>query len=70
MLLKDHESRGSALCVPHTGDQKDRFLGAIRERNLRMRRAGQPEWAHYCERCTQKYLDDNGRWRKLYIFYC
>ncbi len=43
MLLKDHEYRGS---VPHTGDQKDRFLGAIREHNLRMRRAGQPEWAH------------------------
>ena len=59
-LLRDHAARDETLHIPHTGDQKDRLTLAIRQRNLRIRHSGQPEWAHYCNRCTDKYDDSEG----------
>lgn len=63
-LLRDFAFHDGFLRLPHTGDQRDRFTTAMQDRNARMRRAGQPEWAHYCDRCTSKYQDDDGRWRE------
>lgn len=61
-LIRDCNSRGDRLHLPHTGDQKDRFTQAMQDRNNRIRLAGQPEWAHYCERCTRRYQDSQGGW--------
>jgi hypothetical protein len=59
-LLEDYAARDKILRVPHGGDQKDRFTDAIRERNARMAASGQPEWAHYCSKCTRVYHGGDG----------
>src|SRR5882762_7680593 len=56
-LLRDHEGRQLHLEVPHTGLQKDRFKAAMRERNLRFVREGQPEIDHWCRKCTRIYWE-------------
>lgn len=59
-LLEDCASRKSVLLVPHTGDQKNRFNAAMADRNLFMSQAGQPEWAHYCDKCCRVWPGANG----------
>jgi hypothetical protein len=59
-LLEEHAGREALLRLPHGGDQKDRYTAAIRERNIRMSQAGQPEWAHFCNRCTRVFPGVNG----------
>ncbi|TFK45431.1 hypothetical protein OE88DRAFT_1721508 [Heliocybe sulcata] len=66
-LLEDYTRRDELLRVPHTGDQKDRYLDAVRERNLRFCRSGQPEWAHYCEKCMAFSKDEDGTTYKLHV---
>jgi len=61
-LLEDLLSRrpGSVLVVPHTGEQKNRFNQVMQERNLFMSQSGQPEWAHYCNKCCRVWGNENG----------
>ncbi|KAF8064136.1 hypothetical protein FPV67DRAFT_1671883 [Lyophyllum atratum] len=61
-LLRDHISRHSTLVVPHTGDQNKRFTDAMKERNDRIRVAGQPEINHWCTKCTRFYGDGEGKY--------
>lgn len=54
-LLEDCQLQNSSLIVPHGGEAKDRFTGAVNIRNNRFRITGQPELLHYCEKCTRFY---------------
>jgi hypothetical protein len=47
-LLRDCEGHGLQLEVLHTGFQKDQFTIAMRQRNSRFVREGQPEIDHWC----------------------
>lgn len=58
-LLEDCARRTTRLEVPHTGEQKNRFLKAVQERNLRMRISGQPDAMHRCNKCTRYYDLEN-----------
>ncbi|KAF8057809.1 hypothetical protein FPV67DRAFT_1677039 [Lyophyllum atratum] len=42
-LMEDFERRSKTLVIPHTGAQKDRFINALQERNIRFRLYSQPE---------------------------
>ncbi|KDR76382.1 hypothetical protein GALMADRAFT_480195 [Galerina marginata CBS 339.88] len=64
-LLEDYFSKGYILSVPHSGDQKNRFDGAMEARNLFMNQSGQPEWAHTCEKCTRVWPGVNGEPPKM-----
>ncbi|KAF7304399.1 hypothetical protein HMN09_00842000 [Mycena chlorophos] len=66
-LLEDHERRGKTLRVPHTGEQRFRFTKAMDERNARIRLVGQPEWAHYCNRCMRVWEDEKGNLSKIHV---
>ncbi|RPD72710.1 hypothetical protein L226DRAFT_511398 [Lentinus tigrinus ALCF2SS1-7] len=57
-LLRDARDQSTVLEVPNGGEQKDRFTAAMRARNERIRRSGQPEYAHYCTRCVRRFDDD------------
>jgi hypothetical protein len=59
-LLEDYEERHARLQLPHTGKQKDRFTEKMAERNERIIREGQPEIAHYCDKCMRTYRTDSG----------
>lgn len=59
-LLRDTEAQGSILEVPHDGHQSERFNEAMRRRNDRIRRAGQPEYAHWCTKCMRRFNDADG----------
>jgi hypothetical protein len=52
-LLDDHQKLGTQLIIPNSGMQKDRFMEALRARNLRIRLHSQPEFTHRCEKCCQ-----------------
>ena len=54
-LLRDRETRGRLLDLPHDGHQKDRFTAAMEERNLRIIQEGQSELSHQCKKCTHIY---------------
>lgn len=56
-LLEDHTQCGAKLTVPHAGKQKDRFTSAMADRNERIIHEGQPEIAHYCDKCMRTYRD-------------
>ncbi|KAJ7353282.1 hypothetical protein DFH08DRAFT_987489 [Mycena albidolilacea] len=65
-LLEDYVERNEILEVPHTGEQNVRFNNAIRKRNARFRLCGQPEWAHYCDKCMRVWKDGDGL-KKLHV---
>jgi hypothetical protein len=60
LLLEDHQARDMRLRLPHTGKQKDRFTDAMDERNERIVLQGQPEIAHYCDKCMRTYETEHG----------
>ncbi|PPQ84237.1 hypothetical protein CVT26_013001 [Gymnopilus dilepis] len=71
-ILEHFEKEGDILTVPHGSEQKDRFSEVIRKRNKLFEDEGQPEWAHYCEKCVRiTKFDEEGnplewirsRWR-------
>jgi hypothetical protein len=64
-LLRDCEGRLHQLEVPHTGLQKDRFTTAMRQRNSRFVRDGQPEIDHWCRKCTRIYREYDGDGREI-----
>ncbi|KAF8964966.1 hypothetical protein BDZ97DRAFT_1659637 [Flammula alnicola] len=57
-ILEHYEHEGKTLVVPHGSKQKDRLSEPIRERNKLFEDEGQPEWAHYCEKCVRFTFDD------------
>lgn len=59
-LLRDTRVHGGVLEVPHTGQQKDRLKAAMQRRNERIRRSGQPEYAHWCNKCVRRFDDSDG----------
>jgi hypothetical protein len=65
-LLDYSERKEVCLAVPHTGDQKDRFTAAMRERNREVRQEGQDEVDHCCDKCMREWVDpDTGEKRRL-----
>ncbi|KAH9898586.1 hypothetical protein C8Q73DRAFT_640322 [Cubamyces lactineus] len=58
-LLRDAKLNNSILQVPSGGAQKDRFDLAMRARNERICRSGQPEFAHWCQKCVRVFPDDH-----------
>jgi len=61
-ILEHCEKEGDILSVPHGSDQKDRLEEPIRRRNKLFEDEGQPEWAHYCEKCVRfTKFDNNGQ---------
>ncbi|EIW51585.1 uncharacterized protein TRAVEDRAFT_137153 [Trametes versicolor FP-101664 SS1] len=59
-LLRDAKDRGSVLEVPNSGDQQERFKDAMIARNRRIQFSGQPEYAHWCQKCHRRFDDDSG----------
>ena len=59
-LLEDHQVRDMQLHLPHTGKQKDCFTDAMDERNEQIVLQGQPEIAHYCDKCMHTYETEHG----------
>ena len=59
-LLEHYERENQVLIVSHGSQHKDRLADAIRERNNLFAEQGQPEWAHYCEKCVRFFYDSNG----------
>ncbi|KAF7297871.1 hypothetical protein HMN09_01007900 [Mycena chlorophos] len=66
-LLEDYQRRGETLRVPHTGDQKDRFTKAMSDRNAHFQFFGQPEWAHYCNKCLRVYKNESGTLSRIHV---
>ena len=54
-LLRDAQSRNAVLEVPHNGIQANRYTTAMQLRNERIRRSGQPQYAHFCTRCHRRF---------------
>ena len=50
-LLDDSSRLSSQLVVPNAGLQKDRFMEAMKARNLRFCLYSQPELSHRCDKC-------------------
>ncbi|RDX47181.1 hypothetical protein OH76DRAFT_1354889 [Lentinus brumalis] len=59
-LLRDAELHATILQVPHGGIQKNRYTDAMRLRNERIRRSGQPEYAHWCTKCHRRFDQPDG----------
>lgn len=60
-LLRNKEQCGEVLEVSHNGEQKDRFVKAMEERNRKFILEGQPDAVHHmCDGCFISYVDDNG----------
>src|SRR3954453_13157299 len=59
-LLQNHDrlGLGHQLIVPHTGNQRDRFLEPMRAHNEHIRLHNLPEFRHFCNRCVRWYTDD------------
>jgi hypothetical protein len=64
-LLEDHKEQHTVLQLPHTGKQKDRFTKEMANRNERIIREGQPEIAHYCDKCMQTFRAQSGELYKV-----
>jgi hypothetical protein len=56
-LMRDCETRFRQLEVPYGGLQKDRFIAAMEERNLRIICDGQDEIDHVCDVCTRTFTE-------------
>ena len=55
-LLNDSQSRNVQLSIPHDGEQKDRFMVAMQERNERLIVEGQEELPHACHDCMRVFV--------------
>ncbi|KAF9522257.1 hypothetical protein CPB83DRAFT_777339, partial [Crepidotus variabilis] len=56
-LLWHHISRGTCPVVLHSGDQSKRFEDAMIQQNTEIKNHGQPEWAHFCDKCCRTWTD-------------
>lgn len=59
-ILEHFEREQKTLTMNHGSDQRDRLADHIKTRNQLFAENGQPEWAHYCEKCVRFYLDKDG----------
>ncbi|KAF7316637.1 hypothetical protein HMN09_00396300 [Mycena chlorophos] len=66
-LLDYHERKGTVLDVPHTGDKRDRFVEAMRERNREVVECGQDEIKHTCDKCTRVWKEEDGTERDVQV---
>ena len=55
----DREKMG-LLVLPHGKEQKDRLKMVIQARNDWFASHGQPEWAHYCNKCVRWWYGEDG----------
>ncbi|KAJ3497491.1 hypothetical protein NLJ89_g10345 [Agrocybe chaxingu] len=66
-LLNDKMRYGNRLIVPHTGEQKDCFTQAMKERNMDMILHGQPDAiSHACDKCFRTYKTENDEIRECH----
>lgn len=56
-LLFDSQTRCVALSLPHHGDQSERLLRAMEERNSRTAGIGLKHWNHKCKNCFKTVTD-------------
>ncbi|KAG1904180.1 uncharacterized protein F5891DRAFT_1184364 [Suillus fuscotomentosus] len=59
-LLDDHQRRNKSLIVPHDGDQKNCFTGAMYACNTRIVHQGQNELPHACLGCMHIFKSPDG----------
>jgi hypothetical protein len=60
-LLEDCKRRMCSLTIPQTGNQRDRFMQAMINRNQCIQLYGFKDIRrHYCNRCTRMYANDQG----------
>jgi hypothetical protein len=57
-LLEDHNKQQAQLQLPHIGKQKDQFTEEMAKHNESIIRKGQPEIAHYRDKCMRTYQID------------
>ena len=61
-ILEHYKKEGDTLTVPHGLDQKDQLAEAIQKHDQQFDNEGQPEWAHYCEKCIRwTKVDEEGQ---------
>ncbi|KAK0217792.1 hypothetical protein IW262DRAFT_1463032 [Armillaria fumosa] len=60
-LLLHHFNQHSRLSVPHGGQQRDRLMEVLEERNIRMVGTGQEQWAHRCKICMHLIRGPDGK---------
>lgn len=69
-LLEDRIRNSTILQIPHVGNQDERFMAAMQERNERIILEGQDEMPHYCDRCMRVYQNEDGSWSTfLFVFH-
>ena len=59
-LLDDSQSHNVQLSIPHDGEQKDRFVVAMQDRNERLIVEGQEELPHACYGCMHVFVLPGG----------
>lgn len=59
-LLDYNDRKNTCLQVPHTGEQRDRFINAMRARNCEVIEHGQDEIAHCCDLCMRLWTRPDG----------
>ncbi|KAF6742941.1 hypothetical protein DFP72DRAFT_829203 [Ephemerocybe angulata] len=69
-ILEDCEEHGTLLTVTNKEEQKDRLSEAISARNKRFENFGQPEWAHFYERCVRLLKKPDGVTYKASAIVC
>lgn len=57
-LLQDAEFTGRPLLLPHHGDQANRLLQAMEERNRKSAGTGLRHWNHRCDECFKVIKDE------------
>ncbi|PPR05018.1 hypothetical protein CVT24_010211 [Panaeolus cyanescens] len=59
-ILEHYAKCDDILQIPHDALEKDRLNDAIKRRNTAFEEEGQPEWAHYCDKCIRFFYNDKG----------
>jgi hypothetical protein len=57
-LLEHHTHQKTSLAVLHTAEARNQYDDAMQERNLFIRKYGQPEIGHLCRKCVRQDRDD------------
>lgn len=56
-LLNDCQKRDTKLILPHHGEQSERLLRAMEEKNSRTAGVGLNHWNHRCGECFKRVTD-------------
>lgn len=57
-ILQSHQLFEVCLKLPHHGEQSERLLEAMEERNRRVAGTGLNHWGHRCNECFKEIRDD------------